>query len=113
MMALHSGLRRSEPLGAVLGFSGHLAGPELLPTEAKTRPPLCLIHGDRDDVIPVAAMLAAVEGLATAGIPALWKISRGAGHTIAEDGLALGSRFVKEALSGRYAGWARPGRRPT
>jgi phospholipase/carboxylesterase len=111
MMALHVGLRRKEPLGAVLGYSGHLAGPELLPSEQKSRPPLCLIHGDRDDVIPVGAMLMAVEGLAAAGVPSLWRISGGAGHTIAEDGLALGARFLNEALSGRFAAWTGPARK--
>lgn len=108
MMALHVGLRRAEPLGAVLGFSGHLAGPELLAAEARSRPPLCLVHGDRDDVIPVSAMLKAVEGLSAAGIPALWRISPGAGHTIAEDGLSLAGQFLKGALAGRYGAWAGP-----
>jgi phospholipase/carboxylesterase len=111
MMALHVGLRRAEPLGAILGFSGHLAGPELLPTEARSRPPVCLIHGDQDDVIPAGSMLAAVHGMADARIPSMWKISRGAGHTIAEDGLAVGGRFLKQALAGRYAAWAPPGRK--
>lgn len=108
MMALHTGLRRTQPLGAILGFSGHLAGPELLRAEAKSHPPICLVHGDQDDVIPIGALLSAVGGLAAAGIPAQWRISAGAGHTIAEDGLKLAGRFLKGALSGRYAGWAGP-----
>ena len=108
MMALHVGLRRSEPLGAILGYSGHLAGPETLPAEAKSRPPVCVVHGDRDDVIPVGALLLAVQGLGAAGVGALWKISRGAAHTIAEDGMVLGGRFLRDALGGRFKGWAGP-----
>jgi len=111
MMALHVGLRRAEPLGAVLGFSGHLAGPDLLPVEVKSRPPVCLIHGDRDDVIPVGALLLAVQGLGAAGVGSLWKISRGAAHTIAEDGMVLGGRFLRDALAGRFKGWAGPGKK--
>jgi phospholipase/carboxylesterase len=110
MMSLHVGLRRAEALGAVLGYSGMLAAPDALAAEAKTRPPVALVHGDRDDVIPVAALFMAAGGLADAGIPSLWRISRGAGHTIAEDGLALGGAFLRDALAGRFAGWTGPER---
>jgi phospholipase/carboxylesterase len=112
MMALHVGLRRSEPLGAVLGYSGHLAAPEAIRTEVKSRPPVCLVHGDRDDVIPAGALFLAAQALGAAGVGSLWKISRGAGHTIAEDGLQLGSRFLRDAFAGRFKGWAAPGKRP-
>ena len=108
MMALHVGLRRAEPLGAVLGYSGMLAAAETLPAEVKSRPPIALVHGDRDEVIPPAALFMAAEGLAAAGTPCLWRISGGAGHTIAEDGLALGGAFLRDAFAGRFAGWAAP-----
>lgn len=112
MMALHVGLRRAQPLGAVLGYSGHLAAPEALAAEVKSRPPVCLVHGDRDDVLPIPSLFAAVEAMGGAGVGSLWRVSRGAGHTIAEDGLALGTRFLRDALVGRYAGWTGPGRKP-
>jgi phospholipase/carboxylesterase len=108
MMALHVGLRRSEPLAAVLGYSGHLSGVDTLAAEIKSRPPVCLVHGDRDDVIPAGALFLAAQGLGAAGVGSLWKISRGAGHTIAEDGMALGGRFLRDAFAGRFKGWAGP-----
>jgi phospholipase/carboxylesterase len=111
MMALHVGLRRAEPLAAVVGFSGVLTGPDALKGEIKSRPPLLLAHGDRDEVVPVQALFLALEGLAAAGVGALWHISPGAPHTIAEDGLELGGRFLRDAFAGRFAGWAGPGRR--
>ncbi len=108
MMSLHVGLRRPEALGAVIGYSGMLAGAETLPKEARSRPPVALVHGDRDDVIPPQALLAAADGLAAAGIPSLWKLCRGAGHTITEEGLALGARFLRDAFAGRLKGWSPP-----
>lgn len=107
MMSLHVGLRRPEPLGAVLGLSGMLAdaGP------ITSRPPVALVHGSHDEVIPVGALFAALDGLAAAGVPALWRISHGTGHSVAEDGLALGAAFLRDALAGRFAGWAPPERR--
>jgi len=112
MMALHVGLRRAVPLGAVLGYSGMLAGPEALPKEIKSRPPVALVHGDRDDVIPPQALFMAAEGLAGAGVPALWRLCRGAGHTITEDSLTLGGQFLRDAFAGRFGQWEAPVRKP-
>jgi phospholipase/carboxylesterase len=111
MMALHVGLRRAEPLGAVLGYSGMLAGAEALPKEIRSRPPVALVHGDRDDVIPAQAMFMAAEALAAADVPCVWRLCRGSGHTIAEEGLALGGRFLQDALAGRLHAWAPPVRK--
>ena len=52
MMALHAGLRRPRPPAAIIGFSGSLVAPELLASEASARPPVLLIHGDRDETVP-------------------------------------------------------------
>lgn len=108
MMALHVGLRRPEPLGAVVGLSGMLADPGAV----ASRPPVVLIHGDRDEVIPPAALFASLEGLGAAGVPVLWRICAETGHHVAEDGLALAVRFVQAAFAGRLAGWVPPERRP-
>jgi phospholipase/carboxylesterase len=111
MMALHVGLRRREPLAGIAGFSGVLTGGETLPGEVKSRPPVLLVHGDRDEVIPIQALFVTMSGLAAAGVPCLWRISGGAGHTIAEDGLELGGRFLRDAFAGRFSGWAGPVRK--
>src|SRR5262249_26975215 len=54
MMALHVGLRRAAAPFALVGYSGLLAlppdaNPEKLTAEVKSRPPVLLVHGDRDD----------------------------------------------------------------
>lgn len=108
MMALHVGLRRIEPLGAIVGLSGMLA-------EAGgtvSRPPVLLVHGDRDEVIPVQALFASLDGLGREGVPVLWRVCGGTGHSVAEDGLALAVEFVRAAFAGRLAGWTGPQARP-
>jgi phospholipase/carboxylesterase len=92
----------------VLGYSGMLAAPEALKDEIRSRPPVALVHGDRDDVIPVAALFMAAGAMADAGLGCLWRISRGQPHTIAPDGMELGAQFLRGALSGRFAGWGSP-----
>ena len=62
------------------------------------KPPILLIHGDRDDLIPVAALFQATQGLAAAEIPVEWHISRGIPHGIGPDGIELGLNFLKRNL---------------
>jgi phospholipase/carboxylesterase len=99
MMALHVGLRRTR-IGAVVGFSGALPAADRLRQEAKSKPPVLLIHGDQDDMIPVSALFQAAEGLAMAEIGAQWHVSYGVPHSIGPDGLELGGAFLAAALSG-------------
>lgn len=108
MMSLHVGLRRAEPLAAIIGYSGVLTAPEALPAEIRSRPPVFLAHGDRDDVVPVHALAAAREGLAGAGVGCRWRISAGLPHSIGQDGLAIGASFLKAAFVGRSTAWSGP-----
>ncbi len=101
MMALHTGLRREVAPAGILGFSGALPGPERLEDEMVTKPPVLLIHGDRDDVLPVSMTLMAAQGLAAAGHGAEFHISQGIPHSIGPDGLELGGRFIANAFAGK------------
>lgn len=102
MMALHVGLRRAQPVAAILGYSGALVAPETLAGEIRSRPPVLLVHGDMDDLLPVEALFEAAQGLGAAGVPAQWHISQGIGHSIAQDGLELGADFLARALAGGF-----------
>ena len=69
MMSLHVAPRREDEVAGVVGFSGRLLGPELLAVEVISRPPILLVHGDQDDVVPPVSLPAAAEALQGAG----WK----------------------------------------
>jgi phospholipase/carboxylesterase len=99
MMALHVGPRRRVAPAAVVGFSGLLAGPEHL-GEAKVRPPILLIHGEADDLIPVDIIHIAREPLAKAGFLVEWHIRDGLGHGIDEAGQRLAGHFIGCGLRG-------------
>ena len=101
MMSLHVGLRRAVAPACILGYSGAMLGADQLKQQIKSRPPIYLIHGDADDVVPVEALFAAVNGLNEAGCPARWHVSSGIGHGIAPDGLELGGAFLAESLRPR------------
>jgi phospholipase/carboxylesterase len=99
MMALHVAPRRPRPMAAVLGYSGALLGPELLAQQAASRPPVYLLHGDADEVVPVEALLAATAGLQGAGLPVQWSIRPGLPHGIDPDGIEFGTAFLATAFA--------------
>jgi phospholipase/carboxylesterase len=99
MMALHVGLRRAVAPAAIVGYSGILVVPENLDAEAfaaeiKSRPPVLLVHGDRDDLIPPQALFQATQGLAALGVAVEWHLSAGTGHGIDAEGLRHGGEFL-------------------
>jgi phospholipase/carboxylesterase len=98
MMALHAGLQRRKQLAGILGYSGLLPDPMALKSTPVQKPPILLIHGDRDDLIPVAALFAAAQGLSAAEIPVEWHISQGTPHGIGADGMELGLAFLRRVL---------------
>ena len=99
MMALHVGLRRAVAPAAIVGYSGLFvlpngAEPSTVAAEIKSRPPVLLIHGDRDELIPVQALFHATQALAALEIPVEWHISAGIGHGIDQEGLRQGGEFL-------------------
>jgi phospholipase/carboxylesterase len=106
MMALHVGLRRPVSPAAIVGYSGMLAMPEDLEpasfaAQIKSRPPVLLVHGDQDPLIPVQALFHAAQSLAALEVPAEWHISPGTGHGIDQEGLRQGGEFLARQLAGR------------
>jgi phospholipase/carboxylesterase len=99
MIALHVAPRRPRALAGVLGYSGALIGPDRLPQAVLSRPPVFLVHGEADEVVPVQAMYAAVAGLQAAGIPVQWSLRRGLPHGIDPDSIAHGAAFLAAAFA--------------
>lgn len=104
MMALHVGLRMTAPPACIVGFSGALAMPERLPQDIRCRPPVLMVHGEVDDMLPVTRMYMAVQALGAAEVPVQWHVSPGLGHSIDQAGLELGGRFIADAFAGRLNG---------
>ena len=99
MMALHVGLRRATAPAAIVGYSGLLVTPpegeiEAFAAEIRSRPPVLLVHGDSDDLIPVQALFQAAQGLSALGLSVEWHISPGIGHGIDAEGLRHGGEFL-------------------
>jgi phospholipase/carboxylesterase len=99
MMSLHAGLRRPVAPAAIVGYSGMFimpgdGPPETVEGEIASRPPILLIHGDRDELIPVQALFHASSSLSALDVPVEWHISQGVGHGIDQEGLRHGGEFL-------------------
>ena len=100
MMALHVGLRRPRRLAAIVGYSGMLTGGAELAHHLVTKPPVLLVHGAADPIVPVAALHAAKRDLQRHGVDVTAHVSPGLGHSVDPLGLRLGGDFVVKALNG-------------
>jgi phospholipase/carboxylesterase len=98
MMALHVGLRRRKKVGAIIGFSGALQGADLLPEEIVTKPPVLLVHGNADEVVPYERMTEAKTALKALDVPVKSMTRKGLGHTIDDDGVMAAGNFLVDVM---------------
>ncbi len=98
MMALFVALRRARPMAAVVGCSGAMIDGESLGAELASRPPVLLLHGDADPMVPFDSLHEAVAVLAEHEVAAQWHASPGVGHGIAADALDATASFLKNAF---------------
>jgi len=98
MMALHIGLRRPHRVAAVVSYSGMLTGADELSQMPITKPPVLLVHGSADPVVPAAALPAAQSELERLGVDVTVHVSAGVGHTVDPAAIRIGREFVAKAF---------------
>lgn len=96
MMSLHVAPRRPDSVAGIVAFSGRLLRPDDLADEAISKPPVLLVHGDQDDVVPPDSLAHAAEALQGAGFDVYAHVMQGTGHGIAPDGLNVALAFMRE-----------------
>lgn len=98
MLALHTALRREKPIGAVIGYSGALVASHTLKEELKSRPPICLVHGEADEVVPFDAFSQAISVLQKLGVEVHGYSREELGHGIDPAGMQIGNKFLADIL---------------
>ncbi|MGE0754542.1 MAG: alpha/beta hydrolase [Alphaproteobacteria bacterium] len=98
MTALHVALRRSPQIACVVGYSGSLIAPDELAKGISARPPVCLIHGDADDVVPYVSMQMAEQALRQYGVDVSAHTREYLSHSIDMDGIRIAAEFLKNKL---------------
>jgi phospholipase/carboxylesterase len=100
MMALHVGLRRQRQVAGIVGYSGMLTGAPALAHASITKPPVLLVHGSADPIVPVIALHHAKATLQRLGLEVTAHVTPGLGHSVDPVGLRLGGEFVQRVLAG-------------
>jgi len=101
MMALHVGLSlpADKTLMGVVGVAGAFLPPEGFGGSELAKPPVCLVHGDRDDVVHPEHSAEADSLLRGAGFDVSYHVSPGVGHGISPDGLAFITDFISKVAA--------------
>ena len=98
MMSLHVAPRRAVAPAAVIAISGRLIQPERLAAETTAKPPVLVMHGDEDQVVPFEEMALAANALVANGFDTYGHVMKGMGHGISQDGLGQMLGFLKQHL---------------
>jgi phospholipase/carboxylesterase len=99
MMSLFVATRRKTTIAGVIGFSGQLVGKEELVTEITSCPPVVLVNGDQDELIPVQKQQIAVKQLGAVGIEVKGHIRPNLGHSIDAEGIKIGCDFLEKIFN--------------
>jgi len=94
MTVLFAGLRHNPPPKAILAYAGALLAPEALAGEAIAKPPVLLVHGEADMVVPATLSRQAETALQAAGVEVESLFIPGLGHGMDETGLEAGAAFL-------------------
>jgi phospholipase/carboxylesterase len=95
LLALHYALTQKEPLGAVLAFSGGAVN-EYLKDNIKNQTPICLVHGENDQVLPATYSKETALMLKNKKHPHSLKIIKKLEHNINKTGLDFAKSFLEE-----------------
>lgn len=99
MMSMHVAPRRTTAVAGIVAISGRLLRPEAVISEATVKPPVLLIHGNQDPVVPFSDMSNAGNALVAAGFPVYGHVMEGTGHGISPDGLGAALQFMRERIA--------------
>jgi phospholipase/carboxylesterase len=98
MMAIHVGVRRQQQLAGILAYSGAVIAPELLAVELKSQPPVLMVHGTVDDVVPVASLYEGISALQASGVQARGEVVPNLGHSLNDKCIMEGMDFLAECF---------------
>tara|TARA_A100001015_G_C14884655_1_gene669857 strand:- start:300 stop:953 length:654 start_codon:yes stop_codon:yes gene_type:complete len=98
MIGLQTALKRSEKINCILGYSGKIIDTEHMSKNIISRPKIFLMHGDKDDVVPVNFLLEAIDFFNKKDYLIESKIFKNCEHRIPSEGSSIGLAFLKQNL---------------
>ena len=98
MISLQTGLKREDKINSIIGYSGKIIDVKHIENNIKSKPDIILMHGDKDEVVPVSFLLEAKELFNRIDYKIQTKIFQNCEHRIPQEGSSLGLEFIKKKL---------------
>ena len=98
MISLQTGLKRKDKINSIIGYSGKIIDTEHLSKNIVSRPKVILMHGDKDEIVPINFFLEAKEFFIKNNYPIELKSFKNCEHRIPQEGSSLGLEFIKKNL---------------
>lgn len=97
-MALEVGLRRDKAPAAIISFAGAYEGDATLGAAISAKPPVLLIHGDADQLVPYAGVARTKEILKAEGVEVKSLTRKGIGHAADDDAVIVAGDWLAKIL---------------
>lgn len=98
MMALHVGLRRAQPVAGIIGYCGTLIGGSSLSGEIKSRPPVLMVNGAVDAIMPPDVLEQSGKMLRENGVEVETMVRPNLGHGLDDEGVKAGMGFLAKVF---------------
>ena len=98
MISLQTGIKRKERINSIVGYSGKIIDTNHLKNNIITRPNIILMHGDKDEIVPVSFLLEAKEFFNKNNYEIESQIFKNCEHRIPIEGSSIGLNFLKKNL---------------
>ena len=99
MMGLYHLCKRKNQCAGLLGYSGLLFENENFNSEIKSRFPIKLYHGKKDELINYQNSVEASKKLKDMGFEIDFNLSEELGHGIDDEGIKMGLDFIKKTFN--------------
>ena len=98
MICLQTGIKRKDQVNSIIGYSGKIINTNHLDKNINSRPKIILMHGEKDEVVPVSFLLEAKELFIKNQYKIETKIFKNCDHRIPSEGSSIGLEFIKKNL---------------
>lgn len=99
MMALYQGLAMAEKVAGVICFSGRIVLPESVGDQTRSKPQICLIHGEQDSVLPIEYFIESKKVLTQENIAHEAHQLANLDHAIDLRSIQLAQAFIKKQIT--------------
>ena len=100
MLALNAVPRMLEPVAGLVACSGGFMEFAPMDVIALVKPPVLVLHGDNDQIVPFSLFDNTVEELQNSGFDVQSHVMQGGGHEISDDGINVIGEFLLERIGG-------------